>query len=127
MVNYGQFEGCVTFFYVMWEEQTKKRFIVKFYYFLVEGKRLEPVDLILAARKMTERLSWIFELNVLEFWILRMKAAKLEQINWEVIRADRTTENIGNKFKPVLFNFKLDWDFFIWAFFTMTGFVLITI
>jgi hypothetical protein len=41
----------------MWEEQPKSRFIVKFYYFLVEGKRLEPVDLILAARKMTERLS----------------------------------------------------------------------
>ena len=65
---------------------------MNFTYFLVEWKRLEPVDLTLAARKMTERLSGVFELNVLELRILRVKAAELVQINWEVIGADRTGE-----------------------------------
>jgi hypothetical protein len=54
---------------------------------LIEGQRLEPVDLALAAGIVAERLGRVLELNVLELGILRVKAAELVQIDRKVVGA----------------------------------------
>ena len=69
-------------------------------YLLVERQRLESVDLSLAAGVVAEGLRRVLELDVLEFRVLRVKAAEFVEIDREVGGADGAEEGVAHAPQP---------------------------